>query len=690
MARRGGITYQPALDGVRALAVMAVLLFHAGVRGFGGGYLGVSVFFTLSGYLITGLLVSEHDTRGRIDLASFYGRRLKRLLPASTVCLLAVVLLTATTDAFEGVADLRRQVLGAVFQVANWTALAGEGSYQDLLTEAGGSTSPLEHFWSLAIEEQFYWIWPPTMALLLARSTITSRVRVVGAVTVTAMVAAPIIARVLGPDAAYWATPARMGEILVGAFLAVVLHGRLVDRRLAAAAPAAMCLLGAAIVLFPSSRGPAYQGALPLVALCSGGLILGLQTAGPMRDALSWRPLVWLGKVSYGVYLFHWPIYVLLDEDRTSLDGISLLALRLAVTMAVATVSYYAWEVPVRHAQRVRPTQTFVWAAGATVAVAVAALAVPRGLGDYYVADEADVQAAAIDPVVGTLSPLVRVVATSTTTSTTLSAPTYSGTSTTAMSAVAEKAAIPTPSTVPHTTGPSVPVSVSVRPVRVLFIGDSTAKAFGVGAVTWAAGNPDLAQVEVVGAPGCGFVMGGSRIIDGQPQSMEGCENWVDELIVPKVRSLQPDVVAVLVTAWDVYDRVWEGDEILTPLDDAYAKRIEWAYTDLVDNLLDEGAGSVALIRQPLPDVFWDPAEVRNEDDAARHQVMFDIYDRIADTHPTVRVVALDRYFTVAGLDVDRAARPDGVHVAPSVSIEIAEQFLGDQLIGVALGLPVR
>ena len=109
-----------------------------------------------------------------------------------------------------------------------------------------------------------------------------------------------------------------------------------------------------------------------------------------------------------------------------------------------------------------------------------------------------------------------------------------------------------------------------------------------------------------------------------------------------------------------------------------------------MDNLLDEGAGSVALIRQPLPDVFWDPAEVRNEDDAARHQVMFDIYDRIADTHPTVRVVALDRYFTAAGLDVDRAARPDGVHVAPSVSIEIAEQFLGDQLIGVALGLPVR
>ncbi len=129
---RSTIAYQPALDGVRALAVIAVLLFHAEVPGFDGGYLGVSVFFTLSGYLITSLLVAEHERLGRIDLVRFYGRRIRRLLPASAACLVAVAVLAATSDVFDGVADLRRQLVGSILQVANWVFLAGEGSMSKL------------------------------------------------------------------------------------------------------------------------------------------------------------------------------------------------------------------------------------------------------------------------------------------------------------------------------------------------------------------------------------------------------------------------------------------------------------------------------------------------------------------------------------------------------------------------------
>ena len=125
---RPTIAYQPALDGVRALAVIAVLLFHAGVGGFSGGYLGVSVFFTLSGYLITSLLLNEHATTGRIDLAAFYSRRLRRLLPASALCLAVIVVVARVTDLFERVEGLRGQVLGAILQVANWVFLAGDGS----------------------------------------------------------------------------------------------------------------------------------------------------------------------------------------------------------------------------------------------------------------------------------------------------------------------------------------------------------------------------------------------------------------------------------------------------------------------------------------------------------------------------------------------------------------------------------
>ena len=157
---REGIAYQPALDGVRAISVIAVLLFHGGVAGFGGGYLGVSVFFTLSGFLITSLMLAEHDRRGRVEIGAFYVRRAKRLLPASLLCITSIALLAAATDWFDGVAALRRDLTGAVLQVANWVFLAGNGSYQQLLAQTAGQASPVEHYWSLAIEEQFYWLFP--------------------------------------------------------------------------------------------------------------------------------------------------------------------------------------------------------------------------------------------------------------------------------------------------------------------------------------------------------------------------------------------------------------------------------------------------------------------------------------------------------------------------------------------------
>ncbi|HUF99550.1 MAG TPA: acyltransferase family protein [Ilumatobacter sp.] len=700
-SRSGGIGYQPALDGVRALAVSAVLLFHGGVSGFSGGYLGVSVFFTLSGYLITSLLVTEHDTVGRVDLGAFYGRRLKRLLPASVACLLAVSVFAAVTDVFDGVADLRREVIGCVLQVANWVALAGEGSYQDLLAQVGGTASPLEHFWSLAIEEQFYWVWPPAMAWLCRRSSGTDRIRAVGVITAIALIAAPVIAQTWGSDAAYWATPARIGEILVGAFLALLLHGKVVPSRWAVAAPSALVLLAAAVVLFPSSSGPAYEGALPLVALCSGLLLVGLQADSAMRHALSWRPLVWLGKVSYGVYLFHWPIYVLLDEARTSLDGVALLGVRLAVTMIVASASYYALELPVRHADRLRPNQTFLGAIAATALVAVVALVVvPSALGDYYVADAADAEAAAIAPLDGTLAPLNPAasnvdppvptvspnpgpgVTAAAAPATTIPTTPASSAPTTANSAVTTTPTTTPPPTLPPTPTPS-------RPVRILVIGDSTAKAFGAGVVVWAAEHPELAQAEIFPAPGCGFVMDGARDIDGNPEVPVGCINWVEEKVYPLIDTVQPDVVAVMVTSWDVIDQQWDGSEYLTPLDAPYAERIERDYAALVDGLVAHGAGSVALLRQPLPDVYWIEDDVRPDGDPVLREVIFDTYDRIADARAHVEVIALDEYFTHAGLDADKTARPDGVHVSPEIGTSIAAQFLGDQLLRVALGLPV-
>jgi peptidoglycan/LPS O-acetylase OafA/YrhL len=699
MSVRRTIEYQPALDGVRALAVGAVLLFHAGVPGFDGGYLGVSVFFTLSGYLITSLLLTEHEASGTIDLRVFYGRRLRRLLPASAVTIIGVMILAGISDVFDGVSALRAQVLGAVFQVANWVLLAGDGSYQDLLADTSGTPSPLEHFWSLAIEEQFYWVWPACMLLIATRTTSRARlVRVVGILTAIFCIAAPVIAQVWGPDAAYWATPARLGEILVGAWLATASAGRTVDRRYAPLAPAALVALAAAVVLFPTVGGPAYEGALPLVAVTSAALIFGLQADGHVRDALSWRPLVGLGLMSYGVYLYHWPIFVVLDADRVGFAGAPLVVVRLAVTMAVSFASYRLLEQPIRRTRRREFGPTLLWSGVATVSIAVAAVVVvPASLGDYWRIDDDVAQAAAIEVVdvpltaapVSTVAvvpaePVQAIGNGDVPDSTTPGAP-----STTTGAPSAPETTATTTAPTPTTVATIPPLPELARPMRVLVTGDSTAAAVGTGVVSWAAAHPDLAEAEVVAAPGCGFVMGGERAHGDTTVSNESCDGWVQAQLLPAVERTRPDLVVVMVTSWDIIGHRWDDGPLLTPMDPEFRSRIESAYAALVDDVTAAGAGRLAFVRHPIPDSWW--LGNVDDDEIARHEVMYETYEDLADQAPDrVAVIGLERWFTEQGLDDDEAVRPDGVHLDPDVAADVLERYLGEQIVRAALGMETQ
>ena len=203
-------------------------------------------------------------------------RRVRRLLPASIVCLSAVNLL-GIFGMWPGVRHLRRDALGALFQVSNWVQLSSGESYADLQSKRVGLISPLEHYWSLAIEEQFYWVWPLIVLCLvrLARRRGWQLSSLMGALTCSLAIATPVIARVAGPDAAYWATPARAAELLVGAWLATALaSGRVQPRRWMA--PLGLSAAVAVAMTLPADGGPAYHGAFPVFAVLTGLLLLGL------------------------------------------------------------------------------------------------------------------------------------------------------------------------------------------------------------------------------------------------------------------------------------------------------------------------------------------------------------------------------------------------------------------------------
>ncbi len=364
--------YQPALDGLRAVAVSAVLLFHLGVPWMPGGYLGVSVFFTLSGFLITTILIREKVVTGGIDTRAFYTRRLRRLMPASLLVIFGVCTLVAF-GVIADAANLRREILGALFQVENWVSLLGGQSYAQLFE----SPSPVAHFWSLAIEEQFYWLWPPVVTGLLAWSIKGSEplrraTWVLCGFFVAFSLSVPLTLWLWSPDAVYFASWTRFAEILAGGALAALLSGKKPPEWVRWIGIPSLIAIAALCVVTPSGRGWAYSGGLPLFALLSCALILSLQPEGPVRSLLSTRAFVAVGRVSFGLYLFHWPVFVVLDASRTGLSGIPLGVLRMSVTILITVLSYSLLESPIRERRvLLAPRQLVAYFGAAFIAIVI-------------------------------------------------------------------------------------------------------------------------------------------------------------------------------------------------------------------------------------------------------------------------------------------------------------------------------
>lgn len=394
MTSATGQSYRPGLDGLRAVAVIAVLLYHGQVGWARGGFLGVDVFFVLSGYLITGLLLAEWRRWGSIDLRGFWLRRARRLLPALFVLLAGVSAAAAVLASPAQRGALRGDALATLGYVANWRFVLADRSYFAQYDEP----SPLRHMWSLGIEEQFYLLYPLLLIGLLTlglRRRGLALVLGLGALG-SAGLAAALYTPGVDPSRVYYGTDTRLQALLVGAVAAVLAREAI---RARPATPAGrgiplpgrdwagpLALAGLAVVLVAGrdTAGWLYRGGFLLVALLSVVVVVSAaEDRSSTARLLSWEPLRQVGLVSYGLYLWHWPVYVVLTPDRVGATGPALLVLRLAVTGAVAAASYVLVEQPIRTGRRPtrRPGRLRALVAASVVAVLAVVLGGTAGAG---------------------------------------------------------------------------------------------------------------------------------------------------------------------------------------------------------------------------------------------------------------------------------------------------------------------
>lgn len=669
--------YLPGLDGLRGVAVLAVVLFHAGVPWMRGGALGVSTFFTLSGFLITRLLLQEHRTDGSISLRAFWARRVRRLLPGAlmAVALAGVVVVAVGTPAARR--SFGGDATSSLLDVANWWFIAAGRSYQALFS----APSPLQHMWSLGVEAQFYWLYPVLLAGIVALAR--GRRGPLAAALVAVAAGSVLAPSVFGfdYDRAYYGTDARLAEILVGALMALlvdrwVARGRF-DQPVFRRAIGIEGLGAAVLLLVVWTNGSITldvirNGGLALHAVVSAVVMLAACVPGTaLAGALSTRPLVGLGRISYGVYLYHWPILVALGPmvggaDRGPIGSVIRVVAALVLSVGAAALSYRYVEQPIRSGARFTPRATSAGLASAMVvamvgAIAVTATAPPAAVGEETAASGslsadlgrltgAPASIAALDRSAGSEDALVGP-----------SAPEISA----------------TVGLVPK------PVPTASRPVRVLVLGDSVAISIGSGLATWGDGNGAM-DVATQGRIGCGVVRGGDvRTAFAEGPYDPACSSWPTEWPA-LIRDLRPDVIVLSSSYWDATDRRTDAAAPWrAPGDPAFDEAFRREYRLALDELTASAVPVLWLDHPPifLNEVGWTPTTFPQIYDPARMARLDELQGELAAGRPDVRILRTRPWFEAwpPGWQ-DPAVRSDGLHIRGPQSTRFIE-WLGPEIV---------
>jgi peptidoglycan/LPS O-acetylase OafA/YrhL len=408
------LPYMPGLDGLRAIAVLAVFVYHFSNGGgwLPGGFLGVDVFFVISGYLITSLLLSEFRREGRVDLVAFWLRRARRLLPAVGV-LIAVVMVAGAFFDFGQISTLRAQALASMAYVTNWDLILSHQSY----FEEFARPSLFRHLWSLAVEEQFYLLWPIAFAACMTR--FGHKRLVIG--VIAGAIASSLLMAILfdpgNPNRVFYGTDTRATPLLIGVALAFFWHPERLKAKTGSLAPVALDAVGAfalamVVITFMTVHDydiALYHGGFLLLSLWTGLLIAALAHPAASIGRLVGNPgMRWLGLRSYSFYLWHWPV---LELTRPGIDvplhGPILFALQLGLTLGLADLSYRYVEQPFRRSTSwQRPDWLRIGRVGIAVGVTAVVLVVGwSGMVPQGQHGQLQVASARITPKVVSISP---------------------------------------------------------------------------------------------------------------------------------------------------------------------------------------------------------------------------------------------------------------------------------------------
>jgi len=670
------------LDGIRALSVLAIIAFHTGLNSVPGGFYGVDSFFVLSGFLITSLLVREWNGTGTIRLRRFWAGRARRLLPALFLLIAVIGIVLAVVPAVLATPNILGDALSTMFYVSNWYSIHNGVTYFSLSTQP----SPLLHTWSLAIEEQFYLVWPLVVlgVLKVGTSRRSSRSRRAGraqarhavdvlgggrlllvgpppvgddpawarrrrlhvlfAVTILGSLGSAILMAVLAPDGyttrAYYGTDTRAQALLVGAAIAIGLTlwrdggaPRWFTRLAGALALAGMAGTAALWATTSETSTFAFSGGFMVASLAAGAVVLGCATAprSLVVRLLELPPLPQWGRISYGVYLWYWPVLLVMTGQRLHWGVYPLFLARVGVTVAIAALSYDLVEMPVRRGALKRWRS---WVAGPiSAALAICAVLVST-LVPVGAAELQGSQLAVTGP--------------STTTSTV--APAAAAAAAPARGAPTSASApttTTTTTTVPSLLSPALPATTSsppaARPVKVLLVGDSIAGTLGVG-LAHQAHQFDV-QIANEGTPGCSLSMQGQIKVlfysvapdapcdvGMNPASLfDTWRKWVD--------AYNPDVVLYLARGETFDQQVGGGWQNIGQA--AFDSVLVDRYRQAVSVLGSKGA-SVVLLTTPYYDSGTSPAGTPWPEDAPA---------RVTADNATMRQVAAT---TPAGADGSR------------------------------------